>query len=274
MKSLKIIFLALGLLIVIGLVVYFSDTTSSGFKPEHESTLKELNDATDKRWEALHGWDSEAYRTCSDRIGRKKEDGYITAEEADNCLNHLNEVALNKTVEALDSMYASASCSRGSVDSQIAGIRKIAQNEIFATDNEVKKQLAIYSEYTAALAFARSSCRESIGYSFPDRWNNFSGSSFRAKANAIRGGRYWSVIRNISVIKNGLSESTVNSKISAGRSTFASTLASQIIGAFSSRPYTYDNYDLLSSARRKYNSNYSNGNLNSFCAGYTNHIDE
>lgn len=274
MKYLKIIFLALGLLIVIGLVVFFSDGSASGIAPVRDSLVKELNDDTDKRWQDIHGWDADAYRSRQEGIERKKNEEYITEEEADICMNHLNEVALNKTAVALDSIYASPSCSRGSVDTQIVGIQKLSQIDKFANDKLVKKHLGIYDAYKTALAFAGSACKESTGYSFPDHWNSFSGSSFRNKAASIRGGQYWDVIKNISVIKNGLSESTVNSKIAAGKAAFANTLASQIVSAFSSRQYTYDNYDLLSSTCNKYNSSYSNGRLNSFRAGYTSHIDE
>ena len=171
----------------------------------------------------------------------------------------------------LNNLYSTPSTTKSEVAAQIAGIKTIAKDDAFKDNAEVKKQLAIYSEYERAVAFASSECRETVNYTFPDTWNSFSGASFRERARTIRSGRYWEVIKNISQISNGLSESTVNAKVAKGAAAFKESLAQKIISAFKSRSYTFANYDLLKKAQNKFPG--SNGALNSFVNGYYGRID-
>ncbi|MCM1376888.1 MAG: hypothetical protein NC097_04525 [Clostridium sp.] len=268
-KIIKYAIFVVAILLIVGLVVYFSDPNSSVDRHKSESMSRELTQAIDKDWSDKEGWDAEVYNNLTERINRQANDGYIDENAKSTCINHLNEVALRKTDAALNTLWADAACSKVAVDAQITGIRKIAEDPAFQNEEKIKRQLGIYSEYTAALAFAGSSCNETPSYTPPTSFSTFSGQSFRNKAASIKANQYWDVISNISTIKNGLSESTINQKVADGKRRFADGMAAKVIAAYKGRARTLDNYYDLEKSQRAYNSQFgSNANLNSFVRNF------
>lgn len=269
MKALKLIFFGLSLIIIIGLVVWLSDPISSNISAKVSPQAQHLVDAINARWDSIPGWNKNAYSVSMEEINRDLNDKLISSSDEKVCLRHLNELALRKTIKALDNLYASPSCSKSQVDSQFDGLKIISAVPGFENDADIKRHKEIYALYCKALAFASKSYSFSPNYSFPDSWRSFSGAPFSNEAASIRNAPQWDVIKDISTIKNGLSSSTVNAKIQKAKNAYASSLSRQIISAYSAVDHDTYNASLGNTWQKFHNQGLPDSDLKNFYYNYT-----
>ncbi|MCM1152425.1 MAG: hypothetical protein NC328_02060 [Muribaculum sp.] len=270
MKALKLIFFGLALVAVIGLVIWISDPAGSIIAPKASPQAERVVSAIDNRWDTLPGWNDEAYALSIEEIKRQRNEKMISGSDEDVCLRHLNEVALNKTVAALDSLYSLPGCTVAQVDRQYSGLQKIGADAKFADDANIKRHSEIHGLYKRALAFSARNFSFPTGYRAPDSWNKFSGASFSNEAAAIRNSPKWDVIKNITAVKTGLAQSTVDGKIAKAKKNYAASLSSQIIAAFSAMDHSEENRQRLADTWQKFhNEGLPDANLKEFYTKYS-----
>lgn len=254
MKLLKLFGIAAVLIGVIVLVVWLSNGMGHRTDPDHDNNYRLLTDYIDDQWAGLDGWNENVFDQCLEETDYKFNNGYITSEEKSLASDHLYNLAIKKTAEALDKLYADSSCKESNVKAQYAGIQRISANAKYAADSEVKKQTGIFNEYSAALNFLKASPSTDPKFRLPKSWANFDAgaNNYQERAAVIKGNAYWDVISGISEISHGLAESTINSKVASAKSSFAANLSKAIMGAYKTPDYDQEQ-NLRDAAEKAYN---------------------
>ncbi|MDE7380962.1 MAG: hypothetical protein K2N03_02385 [Muribaculaceae bacterium] len=277
MKVVKLIIIALGILVLIGVVFMVKDMVTPKLNPEHRQHVKELQEGIEQFWSKSPGWNGNQFEDDLSGIRSALNNQFISEEEAGVCENQLGELALRATCEALDRLYANPDCRISEVKKEYDGILRIEKMEGFAGDSDIHTQQEIFKLYNDALQFKKKGLSASPGFSFPDKWNNFAElvSNYRSQASSIRNNEYWIRLSDIREINGPVEESAVEARIQKARSAFASALAEQIERSYSGRSRTVENKRLLHSAIVKYQNQFpANPGLDGFEQDFMLETDE
>ena len=248
MKILKL----LGIFIVVLGIVIGALYIKSALTDADSDDIKIIlpDNVTDQRaemedfWNRAEDWDSKHFEAEYSHIQQCLHANYIDHAAANQLTSLLCNLVINRMHGLQVGEYNKSDCNIGIVKGYMKGIDAVCQKlSSYNNDDRVRQLRNIEKLYDEISTFGRSSCIPGNNLSEnadgSHQWLDYDSyaKGRRQKAADYReNSTYLEFLKNITVLKNGISEESVNSRLTKGKKSYGSALANAIAAAYEAIP--------------------------------------
>ena len=248
MKILKLLGIFIAILgIVIG-ALYIKSALTDADSDDIKIILPD--NVTDQRaemedfWNRAEDWDSKHFEAEFSHIQQCLHANYIDHAAANQLTSLLCNLVINRMHGLQVGEYNKSDCNIGIVKGYMKGIDAVCQKlSSYNNDDRVRQLRNIEKLYDEISTFGRSSFIPGNNLSEnadgSHQWLDYDSyaKGRRQKAADYReNSTYLEFLKNITVLKNGISEESVNSRLTKGKKSYGSALANAIAAAYEAIP--------------------------------------
>ena len=248
MKILKLLGIFIAVLgIVIG-ALYIKSALTDADSDDIKIILPD--NVTDQRaemedfWNRAEDWDSKHFEAEYSHIQQCLHANYIDHAAANQLTSLLCNLVINRMQGLQLGEYHKSDCNIGIVKGYMKGIDAVCQKlSSYNNDDRVRQLRNIEKLYDEISTFGRSSFIPGNNLSEnadgSHQWLDYDSyaKGRRQKAADYReNSTYLEFLKNITVLKNGISEESVNSRLTKGKKSYGSALANAIAAAYEAIP--------------------------------------
>ena len=268
MKILKL----LGIFIVVLGIVIGALYIKSALTDADSDDIKIIlpDNVTDQRaemedfWNRAEDWDSKHFEAEYSHIQQCLHANYIDHAAANQLTSLLCNLVINRMHGLQVGEYNKSGCNIGIVKGYMKGIDAVCQKlSSYNNDDRVRQLRNIEKLYDEISTFGRSSFIPGNNLSEnadgSHQWLDYDSyaKGRRQKAADYReNSTYLEFLKNITVLKNGISEESVNSRLTKGKKSYGSALANAIAAAYEAIPAGEVSQATFSNIRKDYQNFY------------------
>ena len=268
MKILKL----LGIFIVVLGIVIGALYIKSALTDADSDDIKIIlpDNVTDQRaemedfWNRAEDWDSKHFEAEYSHIQQCLHANYIDHAAANQLTSLLCNLVINRMHGLQVGEYNKSDCNIGIVKGYMKGIDAVCQKlSSYNNDDRVRQLRDIEKLYDEISTFGRSSFIPGNNLSEnadgSHQWLDYDSyaKGRRQKAADYReNSTYLEFLKNITVLKNGISEESVNSRLTKGKKSYGSALANAIAAAYEAIPAGEVTQTTFSNIRKDYQNFY------------------
>ena len=268
MKILKLLGIFIAVLgIVIG-ALYIKSALTDADSDDIKIILPD--NVTDQRaemedfWNRAEDWDSKHFEAEFSHIQQCLHANYIDHAAANQLTSLLCNLVINRMHGLQVGEYHKSDCNIGIVKGYMKGIDAVCQKlSSYNNDDRVRQLRNIEKLYDEISTFGRSSFIPGNNLSEnadgSHQWLDYDSyaKGRRQKAADYReNSTYLEFLKNITVLKNGISEESVNSRLTKGKKSYGSALANAIAAAYEAIPAGEVSQSTFSNIKKDYQNFY------------------
>ena len=268
MKILKL----LGIFIVVLGIVIGALYIKSALTDADSDDIKIIlpDNVTDQRaemedfWNRAEDWDAKHFEAEYSHIQQCLHANYIDHAAANQLTSLLCNLVINRMHGLQVGEYHKSDCNIGIVKGYMKGINAVCQKlSSYNNDDRVRQLRDIEKLYDEISTFGKSSFIPGNNLSEnadgSHQWLDYDSyaKGRRQKAADYReNSTYLEFLKNITVLKNGISEESVNSRLTKGKKSYGSALANAIAAAYEAIPAGEVTQTTFSNIRKDYQNFY------------------
>ncbi len=268
MKILKLLGIFIAVLgIVIGALYIKSaltDTDSDDIKIILPDNVTDQRAEMEDFWNRAADWDAKHFEAEYSHIQQCLHANYIDHAAANQLTSLLCNLVINRMHGLQVGEYHKSDCNIGIVKGYMKGIDAVCQKlSSYNNDDRVRQLRDIEKLYDEISTFGKSSFIPNTNLSEnadgSHQWLDYDSyaKGRRQKAADYReNSTYLEFLKNITVLKNGISEESVNSRLTKGKKSYGSALANAIAAAYEAIPAGEVTQTTFSNIRKDYQNFY------------------
>ena len=268
MKILKLLGIFIAVLgIVIGALYIKSaltDTDSDDIKIILPDNVTDQRAEMEDFWNRAADWDAKHFEAEYSHIQQCLHANYIDHAAANQLTSLLCNLVINRMQGLQLGEYRKSDCNIGIVKGYMKGIDAVCQKlSSYNNDDRVRQLRDIEKLYDEISTFGKSSFIPGNNLSEnadgSHQWLDYDSyaKGRRQKAADYReNSTYLEFLKNITVLKNGISEESVNSRLTKGKKSYGSALANAIAAAYEAIPAGEVTQTTFSNIRKDYQNFY------------------
>lgn len=245
LKLLGIFIVVLGIIIgALYLKSALTDSDSDDIKILLPDNASEQRVEMEDFWNRAEDWDAKHFEAEYSHIQQCLRANYIDHAAANQLSSLLCNLVINRMHSLQVGEYHKSDCNIGIVKGYMKGIDAVCQKlSSYNNDDRVRQLRAIEKLYDEISTFAKSSFIPGNNLSENEdgshRWFDYDSyaKGRRQKAADYRSdSTYLQFLNNITALKNGITDESVNSRLSKGKKSYGSALAKAIVAAYEGIP--------------------------------------
>ena len=268
MKILKLLGIFIAILgIVIGALYIKSaltDTDSDDIKIILPDNVTDQRAEMEDFWNRAADWDAKHFEAEYSHIQQCLHANYIDHAAANQLTSLLCNLVINRMQGLQLGEYRKSDCNIGIVKGYMKGIDAVCQKlSSYNNDDRVRQLRDIEKLYDEISTFGKSSFIPGNNLSEnadgSHQWFDYDSyaKGRRQKAADYReNSTYLEFLKNITVLKNGISEESVNSRLTKGKKSYGSALANAIAVAYEAIPAGEVSQSTFSNIKKDYQNFY------------------
>lgn len=221
--------------------------------------LVNINDIRDEfvgEWEEIDTWDATLHQKQHEKVLRWKNNKMLSKDGYVALTNLIREMVINKVCNGYYNALASTTYNHRNIITNYNYIQDCKKAEGLDNtknvDNRISKVEALHKYYRNVKAFAESSHTLKPDLKIPElTWRSFDSlkNNKISTASNYRNNAFFSKVKHIDIINNGLKESEVVRKTELNRGSFYESLYLSIEQYFDSEEVSAENLDRLNNVR-------------------------